>query len=163
MHCEFFALGLHPTLVAIASLLGDRDMCVAYCDDIHLLAPPHVIEEIIPLMAATEHDPPPPPPPPPAVPPASAALISTGLRLSPGNVSIYSPLLSLPATRAAMTTSLRRTIQLLGNPSLPSFASRASALLRGDGSTVASGHPVLGSPIGTDEYVETAVAKASFQ
>ena len=34
---QFFALGLHPTLLAIASLLGDRGMCIAYmyCDDIH--------------------------------------------------------------------------------------------------------------------------------
>ena len=28
-----------------------------------------------------------------------------------------------------------------------------AAMLRDDGSTVASGHPVLGTPVGTDAYV----------
>ena len=75
--------------------------------------------------------------------------------------SIYGPSLSHPAFRAAATTTLRRTITLLGDPSLPSHAARAKALLRGEGSTVASGHPVLGTPVGTDAFVEASVAKSA--
>ena len=54
---QFFALGLHPILIAIASLIGDRGMVISYADDIHLLCPPHVIEEIMPLLAASAADP----------------------------------------------------------------------------------------------------------
>ena len=32
---QFFCLGLHPLLLAIQSMLGDRGVVVAYCDDIH--------------------------------------------------------------------------------------------------------------------------------
>ena len=31
------------------------------------------------------------------------------------------------------------------------------AILRGDGSTIAAGHPVLGCPVGTDAYVENVI------
>ena len=41
---QLFALGLHPILIAISSLLGDRGMCIAYADDVHILAPPEVID-----------------------------------------------------------------------------------------------------------------------
>ena len=90
------------------------------------------------LVCINGDDAPPPPPPPPAVPPPSPAFISAGLRLSPGKASIYGPLLSQPISRAAITARLRRTIQRLGDPRLPSDEARAQALLRGDGSTVAA-------------------------
>ena len=37
---QFFCLGLHPLLLAIQSMLGDRGVVVAYCDDIRLTSPP---------------------------------------------------------------------------------------------------------------------------
>ena len=120
-----------------------------------------VIDEIMPLIAATADDAPPPPPPPPATPPPSPAFISAGLHLSAGKASIYGPLLSDPASRAAATVRLRRTVQRLGDPRFPSDETRAQALLRGDGSTVAPGHPVLGTPIGTDTFVESSVAESA--
>ncbi len=98
---------------------------------------------------------------PPADPAASPALISAGLHLSRGKASIFGPSLSDPASRAAAATALHFTIGILGDPRLPSHQARADALLRGDGSTIASGHPVLGTPIGTDAFVESTVAASA--
>jgi len=59
---QLFAIGLHPVLCLIQSLLGERGMLIAYCDDIHILCPPHVANEILLLVWL------PPPLPPPARP-----------------------------------------------------------------------------------------------
>ena len=115
----------------------------------------------MPLIAATADDAPPVPPPPPAVPPASPAFLSAGLHLSRGKASIYGPSLSSPVSRASAAARLRRTIQCLGDPRLASHQARADALLRGDGSTIAPGHPVLGTPVGSEAFVESSVAKSA--
>jgi hypothetical protein len=43
-----------------------------------------------------------------------------------------------------VTQILGPSIRLLDDPRLPSFQAKADAILRGDGSTIAPGHPVLG-------------------
>ena len=99
---------------------------------------------------------PPPPPPPPTRPLPVACLRLSGLVLSPGKASIYSPSFTDPAVLATATRRLRRTISLLSDPSL-SFEQQASAILTGHGSSVSDGHPVLGAPIGSPAYVRTFV------
>ena len=42
---QFFAVGLHPTLLAIASIVGHRGVVVAYADDVHILCPRAVAAE----------------------------------------------------------------------------------------------------------------------
>ena len=44
---QYFALGLHPVLCLVASLLGTRGTLIAYCDDVHILCPPAVANEIL--------------------------------------------------------------------------------------------------------------------
>ena len=44
---QYFALGLHPVLCLVASLLGTRGTLIAYCDDVHILCPPTVANEIL--------------------------------------------------------------------------------------------------------------------
>ena len=61
--------------------------------------------------------------------------------------------------RVAIAATLRRVTDALGDPRLSSDE-RSSALLRGEGSSVAPGHPVLGTPIGTQAY-ECSVVQAS--
>jgi len=56
-----------------------------------------------------------------------------------------------------VTQILGPSIRLLGDPKLPSFQAKADAILRGDGSTIAPGHPVLGCPVGTDAHVEQVI------
>ena len=85
-----------------------------------------------------------------------ACLRLSGLVLSPGKASIYSPSFTDPAVLATATRRLRRTISLLSDPSL-SFEQQASAILTGHGSSVSDGHPVLGAPIGSPAYVRTFV------
>ena len=150
---QLFALGLHPVLCAIQSAIGDRGVVVAYADDIHILAPPSVVAEIFPSIAARD---PPPPPPAPALPPPSRRLWSIGLALAPGKGTIYSPSLSDPACRPAITATLRCVTDILGDPRLDSDA-RSLAILRGEGSSVASGHPVLGTPVGTPAFEQSVV------
>ena len=149
---QYFALGLHPTLCLVSSLLGQRGQLIAYADDVHILCPPSVAAEILPLLASPD----------PISPLDSpdfddCSFISIGLELGPGKQSIYGPSLSDPATRKRVTGILRPAIELLGDPRLATLQEKADALLRGDGSTVAAGHPVLGSPVGTDAYVEAVV------
>ena len=55
--------------------------------------------------------------------------VHTSMRLGLGKASIYSPLLSEPEPRRAISAALHRTIELLGDPSLPSHSDRAVALL----------------------------------
>ena len=153
---QYFALGLHPSLCLLASLIGQRGMVIAYCDDIHILCPPSVAAEIILLLAALT-----PLPPLDLTKDSDYSFISIGLELSPGKQSIYGPSLSDPATRARVAALLRSSINLIGDPNLMSFNEKADALLRGDGSTIAAGHPVLGSPVGTDAYVESFVLSSA--
>ena len=110
-------------------------MLIAYCDDVHLLCPPAVANEILLLLAAPASD---------LLPIAPAthiqdpSFISVGLELSQGKQSIFSPSFSDPATRVRASSILRPAIRLLGDPRLPSFQDKADAILRGDGSTIAS-------------------------
>jgi hypothetical protein len=129
-------------------------MLIAYCDDIHILCPPHVANEILLLVAAPASASPPANPQSPILDPS---FISTGLQLGPGKQSIYGPSLSDPATRVRVTQILGPSIRLLGDPRIPSFQGKADAILRGEGSTIAPGHPVLGCPVGTDAHVESVI------
>ena len=112
-----------------------------------------------------QRNPPPPccprlcasPPTTPESPILDPSFISTGLELVPGKQSIYGPSLSDPITRTRVTQILGPSIRLLGDPRLPSFQAKADAILRGDGSTIAPGHPVLGCPVGTDAHVESVI------
>ena len=150
---QFFALGLHPILCALAALVGHRGVVIAYADDIHILAPPSVIAEVIPCLVAQTD----PSPPAGVLPPASPRLRSAGLVPSPGKASIYSPLLSQPAFREATAATLRCVTDALGDPSRTP-GQRSAALLRGEGSSVAAGHPVLGTPLGTDAFISASVS-----
>ena len=47
---QLFALGLHPLLCALARIVGTRGVVVAYCDDVHILAPPEVVAEAVPYL-----------------------------------------------------------------------------------------------------------------
>ena len=70
-------------------------------------------------------------------------------------VAVTPPSTTLARVRAS--SILRPAIRLLGDPRLPSFQEKADAILRGDGSTIAAGHPVLGCPVGTDAHVEQVI------
>ena len=122
---QYFALGLHPTLCLVSSLLGQRGQLIAYADDVHILCPPSVAAEILPLLASPD----------PISPSDSpdfddCSFISIGLELGPGKQSIYGPSLSDPATRKRVTGILRPAIELLGDPRLATLQEKADALLR---------------------------------
>ena len=72
-----------------------------------------------------------------------------------------SPSFANTVSRRIAAAALRSTIIVLGDPRLPSHRARADALLRGEGSTVAAGHPVLGTPVGSDSFVEATVAASA--
>ena len=158
---QLFALGLHPVLCALAALIGDRGMVLAYADDIHILAPPSVIAEVLPFLTSTDER---PAPPAPLLPTPDPRLISTGLHLAPGKGTIYAPHLSNPLSRACTARTLANVVDSLGDP-LHSHEARCAAILRGDGSSVTGGHAVLGAPVGTEAftrgYVEDAARRAS--
>ena len=158
---QFFCLGLHPLLLALQSIIGTRGVVVAYCDDIHILCPPEVAAEVVPLLVADfDSDIPPPPHPAPAQP--LVHFSSAGLTLGRGKTSIYGACLShdAPSTRAAAVAALAPCVAALGDLSLPS-SRRAEAMLRGDGAAVAAGHPVLGTPVGSDDFIRDFVSAAS--
>ena len=156
---QFFCLGLHPLLLAIQSMLGDRGVVVAYCDDVHILTSPDVAAEIVPRLAARDA---PAPPPAPAPLPAPVHLWSAGLELSRGKTTIYGPNLAAGGhVRVLTARTLRPCVVALGDPRHGSLEAQSAAMLRGDGSTVASGHPVLGTPVGTDAFVRDSVSSAS--
>ena len=67
---------------------------------------------------------------------------------------MYTPSASDPDARRRITSILRRAIDVLGDPQVTP-EERADTVLRGDGSTVAGGHPVLGAPIGTPAFVSS--------
>ena len=152
---QLFALGLHPVLLAISSLLGDRGVVVAYADDVHILAPPAVLASILPQIAGST---PPAVPPHPAPPLPDPRFLSVGLSLAPGKATFYGPSLAQPGTRAATSAALWPAVRALADPSVPLDTSMAR-MLRGDGSAVAEGHPVLGVPIGTDTYAAAFVER----
>jgi hypothetical protein len=85
---QLFALGLHPVLCLVQSLLGQRGMLIAYADDIHILCPPAVANEILLILAAPASSSPPATTDDPILDPS---FISTGLELGPGKQSIYGP------------------------------------------------------------------------
>jgi len=66
-------------------------------------------------------------------------------------------LLSCPHSRAALARTLRPAVDALGDPAATP-AERDAAILRGDGSSVAAGHPVLGTPIGSPDYIHSVVS-----
>ena len=150
---QLFALGLHPLLCRLQSLIGSRGIVIAYADDVHILGPPDVVQEALSALIATT----PPPPSPPgtrAVPDCRTAPL--GLSLAPGKTTVFGPSLASPATRPALIDQFRHITDRLGDPALPSLE-RAGRMLRGYGCTALSGHRVLGTPIGTDHFVRAFV------
>ena len=65
-----------------------------------------------------------------------------------------------PLSRPALAARLRRTTDALGDQRQPSHL-RSLAVLRGSGSTVAGGHPVLGTPYGHEAFVRSSVQAAA--
>ena len=99
-------------------------------------------------------------------PPRCTSGLSAGLEFSRGKTTIYlstgPPSLAAGGHIRTLTArALRPCVIALGDHRHGSLEAQSAAMLRGDGSTVASGHPVLGTPVGTDAFVRDAVSSAS--
>ena len=102
---------------------------LAYADDIHILAPPSVVDEALRALAASV--------PPPASPPADPQPIdcrsrAIGLVCAPGKTTIYGPSLAHAGIdRERAMAALEPAVLALRDPALSLEAGR-HAMLRGD-------------------------------
>jgi hypothetical protein len=80
-----------PILCLVQSLIGHRGMLIAYCDDIHILCPPSVANEILLLLGPPPPLPPPRPHsnPPSSTPPSSPRASSSDRANSPSMAPPY--------------------------------------------------------------------------
>ena len=151
---QLYALGQHPLLCRLQRLIGSRGVVLAYADDIHILAPPSVVDEALRALAASV--------PPPASPPADPQPIdcrsrAIGLVCAPGKTTIYGPSLAHAGIdRERAMAALEPAVLTLRDPALSLEAGR-HAMLRGDGIAARRGHPVLGAPLGDDAFVQDFV------
>ena len=125
---QLFALGLHPILCALARLIGHGGAVISYADDIHLVGPPSTIALALKSLLQ-------PSPPLDASLSLDCRLSSIGLSLSAGKSSILCGLDVNPNTLSST----------LGSNLLASLGASISHIS-------SSGHIVLGSPIGSQEY-----------
>ena len=128
---QLFALGLHPILCALARLIGHGGAVISYADDIHLVGPPSTIALALKSLLQ-------PSPPLDASLSLDCRLSSIGLNLSAGKSSILCGLDVNPNTLSST----------LGSNLLASLGASISHIS-------SSGHIVLGSPIGSQEYAST--------
>jgi len=125
---QLFSLGLHPLLCALARLIGHGGAVISYADDIHLVGPPSTIALALKSLLQ-------PSPPLDASLSLDCRLSSIGLNLSAGKSSILCGLDVNPNTLSST----------LGSNLLASLGASISHIS-------SSGHIVLGSPIGSQEY-----------
>ena len=130
---QLFALGLHPLLCSLARLMGREGSVISYSDDLHLVGPPATVALALKSLLQ---------PSPPLEASISISLYcrlsAIGLSLSPGKSSV---LLGKDVTPS--------TIEDNFGPQLLSSLGASISLIS------STGHVVIGSPIGSSDYVTT--------
>ena len=111
---------------------------IAYADDVHIVAPPHVVARALSALVA---------PSPPVDPSLDCRLAPLGLELSPGKTSIF---LGAGVSPQVLRDVLQPIIDLID---AKVCCGDSSSECHHHGVVHCKGHKVLGSPMGSPEFV----------
>ena len=118
---------------------------IAYADDVHIVGPPHVVSRALAALVSST---------PPLDPALDCRLAPLGLELSPGKTSIF---LGPEVSSQVFQAALQPIVDLID---ARVCSADSSGDLQQQGVVHCKGHKVLGSPMGSPEFVYSFVKKS---